>query len=102
MASAGTGGRVERLGAAAMRDEHLEALVAGEVDQDAGVVRVVLDDEQDRVARLDGRAVVGDLLGAAPRASAIAAAAARLDGIADIRGRARAWPSGRNRRSGGR
>ena len=41
---------------AARRDQHLEALVAGEVDQDARIMRVVLDDQQDGVAGLDDRA----------------------------------------------
>src|SRR5262249_11382471 len=40
----------------------LEALLARQLDHDAGIVRIVLDDEQDRVARLDLQPVVGDLL----------------------------------------
>ena len=51
----------ERIGAA-HGDQHLEALVAGEIDQDAGVVRIVLDDQQDGVAGLDVEPVVGNLL----------------------------------------
>ena len=38
--------------------QHLEALVAGEVDHDPGIVRIVLHDQQDRVAGLDLEAVV--------------------------------------------
>ena len=44
-------GEIERIGAA-HRHQHLEALVAREIDHDARIVRVVLDDQQDRVARL--------------------------------------------------
>ena len=40
-------GEFERV-RAARRHQHLEALVAREIDQDAAVVRVVLDDQQDR------------------------------------------------------
>ena len=54
-------GKIERI-VAAHRDQHLEALVAGEVDQDARIVRIVLDDEQDGVARLDIQPIVRDLL----------------------------------------
>ena len=43
-------GQVERIGAA-HRDQHLEALVAREVHDDAGVVRIVLDDQQDACRR---------------------------------------------------
>ena len=53
----------QRLGAA-RRDQHLEAVVAREVDQDAGVMRIVLDDQQDVVARLDdvaGRRTIGSI-----------------------------------------
>ena len=45
---------------AAVGDDALEALVAREAEQDARVVRVVVDDEQDVVASLDVVAVVGD------------------------------------------
>ena len=44
-------GEVERIGAA-HRDQHLEALVAREVDHDARIVRIVLDDQQHGVAGL--------------------------------------------------
>ena len=44
-------GKIERVGAA-HRHQHLEALVAGEVDQDARIVRIVLDDQQDGIAGL--------------------------------------------------
>ena len=45
-------GEIERI-VAAHGHQHLEALVARQVDQDARVVRIVLDDQQDRVAGLD-------------------------------------------------
>ena len=48
-------GEIERVGAA-HRDQHLEALVARQVDQDARIVRIVLDDQQDRIAGLRSRA----------------------------------------------
>ena len=66
-------GELERVGAA-HRDQHLEALVAREVHDDAGVVRIVLDDQQDGVAGLRCRA---DRRGSArPARSATATAAA--------------------------
>ena len=69
-------GEVERIGAA-HRDQHLEALVAGEVHDDARIVRIVLDDQQDAVARLDVEPIVGNLLDRrAPAAGASAAAPA--------------------------
>ena len=40
----------------------LEALVARQAQQDARVVRIVLDDQQHRIALLDVVAVVGDTL----------------------------------------
>ena len=43
--------QVERLGAA-RRHQHLEALSRAQIDHHAGVVRVVLDDQQHAVARL--------------------------------------------------
>ena len=54
-------GEIERI-VAAHRHQHLEALVMREIDQDARVMRIVLDDEKDSVAGLDLDAVVGDLL----------------------------------------
>src|SRR3712207_8769548 len=39
-------------------DQHFEPGVVGQVDNDARVMRVVLDDQQDRIARLDVVAVV--------------------------------------------
>ena len=52
----------QRVGAA-HGDQHLEARVVGEVDQDARVVRIVLDDQQHGVAGLRSScAVVRDLL----------------------------------------
>ena len=79
-------GEIERIGAA-HRDQHLEALVAGEIHDDARIVRIVLDDQQDAVARLDLQPIVGNVLdgrsarqrahgGAAPSAS-LAGALAR-------------------------
>ena len=50
-------GEIQRLGAAS-GDQHLEALVAGEIDQHARVMRIVLDDQQDGVARLEIEPVV--------------------------------------------
>ena len=43
-------------------DDAFEALVARQTQQDAGVVRIVLDDQQHQVAVLDGIAVVLDVL----------------------------------------
>ena len=54
-------GEIKRIGAP-RGDQHLEALVAGEVEDDARVVRVVFDDQQDAVAGLDLQPVVGDVL----------------------------------------
>ena len=62
-------GEIERVDAA-HRDQHLEAVVAREVHDDARVMRVVLDDQQDAVARLDLEPVVRDLLGRAFRPAA--------------------------------
>ena len=39
-------------------DQHLEALVVRQIDQDARVVRIVLDDQQHRVAGLEIAAIV--------------------------------------------
>src|SRR5262249_41911666 len=47
---------------AARRHNDLEAVVAGDIDQDARIVRVILDDQQGRVAGLQGVAVVRDWL----------------------------------------
>ena len=53
---------VERLGAA--RGDHgLQARGMGGIDQDAGIVGIVLDDQQGAIAGLDGVAVVGELVG---------------------------------------
>src|SRR5262249_185736 len=41
---------------------HFEAFLARQVDHDAGIVRIVLDDEQDRVAGLNLEPIVGNLL----------------------------------------
>ena len=51
----------QRVGAA-RRGQHLEAVVVGEVDEHSRVVRVVLDDEQRRLAGLHVLAVVGHRL----------------------------------------
>ena len=45
----------------AVGHQALEAAVAGQIQQDLGEVRIVLDDEEDPVARLDRAAVVRDL-----------------------------------------
>ncbi len=45
---------------AAHGEQHLEGLVAREIHENPRVMRVVLDDEQRRVARLDGVPVVFD------------------------------------------
>ena len=50
------GGRPER------RDQPLEPLLAGRVEQEPGEAEVVLDDQQDPVARPDVVAVVADLV----------------------------------------
>ena len=62
-------GEIERI-VAAHRQQHLEALVAGEVDQDARIVRIVLDDEQDGIAGLDISRSSGICSTAAPAADA--------------------------------
>ena len=53
--------QAQRLGAA-VGDQHLEAARAREVAQHRRVVRVVLDDQQRRLAGIQRVAVVGDLL----------------------------------------
>ena len=53
-------GQIERLGAA-VGNQDLETLVAGEIDQNPRVMRVVLDDQENRIARLEVEAVVGKL-----------------------------------------
>ena len=52
------GERVE----AARRDEHLEAVLVSGVDNEPGIVHVVLDNEQDEVADLDVVPIVGNAL----------------------------------------
>ena len=47
---------------ALVRDDALEAVVAREAEQDSRVMRVVLDDEHDRIALDDRFPVVGDAL----------------------------------------
>ena len=42
----------QRIGAA-HRDQHLQPVVVRQIDQDARIVRIVLDDQQHRIARLD-------------------------------------------------
>ncbi len=51
----------QRFGAA-HRDQHLEALVAREIAENARVVRIVFDDQQDGIARLQIVAIVCDAL----------------------------------------
>ena len=65
-------GRLELLGQiqridAAHRDQHLEAVIAREIHDHARVVRIVLDDQQDAVARRDIETVVRDVLDRALR-----------------------------------
>ena len=54
-------GEFERVGAAG-RHQNLEPVVVREIDQNAAVVRVVLHDQQNRIARLQFMPVVGNLL----------------------------------------
>ena len=85
-------GELERIGAA-HRDQHLEALVAREVGQDARIVRVVLDDQQDRVAGLDVEPVVRESARAAAPAGAASAGIGGRAGAAVAAG-ASAAPAG--------
>ena len=60
-------GRLELLGKiqrfrAACRDQNLEALVAGEIDQHPRIMRVVFDDQQNGVAGFEIQPVVRQLL----------------------------------------
>src|SRR5262249_9581919 len=47
---------------ATVGDDAPETLAAGDPEEDAGVMGIVLDDEQDRIARFDALAIVGDRL----------------------------------------
>ena len=49
--------------------QHLETVVARQIREDAGVVGIVLDDQQRRIARLDLFPIVGDDLRGALRLS---------------------------------
>ena len=70
------------------RDQHLEAVVVRQIDEHARVVRIVLDDEQDDVARLQLCAVVGDLLDRdAPAARMRARGGSRAGGRCGLVGR---------------
>src|SRR6476659_6119429 len=51
-----------RSSASAPRAQHLEALVACEVEDDARVMRIVLDNQQDGVAGLDLQPIVRNML----------------------------------------
>ena len=53
-------GEFERLGAAA-GDQHLEALVAGQIDQHPRITRIVFDDQEDAISRFEVEAVVRQL-----------------------------------------
>ena len=53
--------QIQRLGAA-ICDQHLEALVAREIDQHPRVMRIVLDDQEDGISRLEIEPVVRQLL----------------------------------------
>ncbi len=55
---------LERFGAT-HRDDHLEPLVVGEIDQNARIVGIILDNQQRGVAGHDVGPVVGQLLGRA-------------------------------------
>ena len=54
-------GEIERLGTAG-RDQDLEPLVAGEINQHARIMRIVLDNQENCVPRLEIQSVVRDLL----------------------------------------
>jgi hypothetical protein len=43
---------------------HLNPLVARQIEQHAGVVRIVLDDQQHRIARLQRFAIIHQIIGA--------------------------------------
>ena len=91
----------QRLGAA-RRDQHLEALRARQVDEDARVVRIVLDDEQHRVAR---RRCSSRSSGTVSIGRSRTPRAAGTTGAAAPRGRARRrrrWPTARRRSAAGR
>ena len=47
---------------AAHRDQHLESFVVRQIAKNAGVVRIIFDDQQDRIVRLQIGAVVGNAL----------------------------------------
>ena len=66
------------------RDQPLEALLAGGVEQEAGEGQVVLDDQQHAVAGLDVVAVVAGLVDQRSR-SAVAARSPRRRPLADRR-----------------
>ena len=61
-------GQIERV-IAADRQQNLEALVARQIEKDPCIMRIVLDDEQDAVARLDFQPIVRE--SAPPRARPI-------------------------------
>ena len=50
---------LQRLGAA-RRHQDLEALVAGEIDQHPRIMRVILDDQKNSVARFEVESVIGN------------------------------------------
>ena len=58
--------------AAARGHQDFEAFVARQIAEDARVVRIVFDDQQDGFARLQIFAIVGDLLGRTFRTIAVA------------------------------
>ena len=47
----------------AQGDENLESLIARQIAKHAGIVRIVFDDQQDRIVGLQIVAIVRDLLG---------------------------------------
>ena len=43
-------------------DQNLESLVPCQIEQDAGIVRIILDDQQDGIVGLQIVPIIGDLL----------------------------------------
>ena len=52
---------IERI-VAAHRQQRLEALVAGKIDQGSRIVRIILDDQKNRISGLDVQTIVRNLL----------------------------------------
>ena len=92
LARHGQGGGAER------RDQPLEALLAGRVQQEAGEAQVVLDDQQHAVAGLDVVAVVADLVDQRRRLGSAAISRGPGRGRRGCRGHARPAVTARRRR----